>query len=288
MELVKIAGPLILAFIMLSLGLGLKIESFKRVLIQPKDFLIGFISQVIFFPLVALVLALIFPLPLELKVGLLLLAIAPGGVTTNIISKYANGDVALSISLTAVISLLCFITIPVVFSITYPFLTGSDLPFNYSIGSIIIQIFLITTVPVIIGMILKAIFPNFFSKTEKIFVNISFALFLLFLFLAIYQEFENIAGYFASSGIVTLVLNIVVVLIAFILCNLFNIQKPQKKTILIETGLQNGTLAIVVTSLIFSDSIYLVPIATYSLIMYFVIFIYVLSIKFFNAPSETQ
>jgi len=288
MELVKIAGPLILAFIMLSLGLGLKIENFKRVLIQPKDFLIGFISQVIFFPLVALVLALIFPLPLELKVGLLLLAIAPGGVTTNIISKYVNGDVALSISLTAVISLLCFITIPVVFSITYPFLTGSDLPFNYSIGSIIIQIFLITTVPVIIGMILKAIFPNFFSKTEKIFVNISFALFLLFLFLAIYQEFENIAGYFASSGIVTLVLNIVVVLIAFILCNLFNIQKPQKKTILIETGLQNGTLAIVVTSLIFSDSIYLVPIATYSLIMYFVIFIYVLSIKFFNAPSETQ
>ncbi len=288
MELVKIAGPLILAFIMLSLGLGLKIENFKRVLIQPKDFLIGFISQVIFFPLVALVLALIFPLPLELKVGLLLLAIAPGGVTTNIISKYANGDVALSISLTAVISLLCFITIPVVFSITYPFLTGSDLPFNYSIGSIIIQIFLITTVPVIIGMILKAIFPNFFSKTEKIFVNISFALFLLFLFLAIYQEFENIAGYFASSGIVTLVLNIVVVLIAFILCNLFNIQKPQKKTILIETGLQNGTLAIVVTSLIFSDSIYLVPIATYSLIMYFVIFIYVLSIRFFNDPSETQ
>ncbi len=288
MELVKIAGPLILAFIMLSLGLGLKIENFKRVLIQPKDFLIGFISQVIFFPLVALVLALIFPLPLELKVGLLLLAIAPGGVTTNIISKYANGDVALSISLTAVISLLCFITIPVVFSITYPFLTGSDLPFNYSIGSIIIQIFLITTVPVIIGMILKTIFPNFFSKTEKIFVNISFALFLLFLFLAIYQEFENIAGYFASSGIVTLFLNIAVVLIAFILCNLFNIQKPQKKTILIETGLQNGTLAIVVTSLIFSDSIYLVPIATYSLIMYFVIFIYVLSIKFFNAPSETQ
>ena len=288
MELVKIAGPLILAFIMLSLGLGFKIENFKRVLIQPKDFLIGFISQVIFFPLVALVLALIFPLPLELKVGLLLLAIAPGGVTTNIISKYANGDVALSISLTAVISLLCFITIPVVFSITYPFLTGSDLPFNYSIGSIIIQIFLITTVPVIIGMILKAIFPNFFSKTEKIFVNISFALFLLFLFLAIYQEFENIAGYFASSGIVTLVLNIAVVLIAFILCNLFNIQKPQKKTILIETGLQNGTLAIVVTSLIFSDSIYLVPIATYSLIMYFVIFIYVLSIKFFNDPSETQ
>jgi len=288
MELVKIAGPLILAFIMLSLGLGLKIENFKRVLIQPKDFLIGFISQVIFFPLVALVLALIFPLPLELKVGLLLLAIAPGGVTTNIISKYANGDVALSISLTAVISLLCFITIPVVFSITYPFLTGSDLPFNYSIGSIIIKIFLITTVPVIIGMILKAIFPNFFSKTEKIFVNISFVLFLLFLFLAIYQEFENIAGYFASSGIVTLVLNIVVVLIAFILCNLFNIQKPQKKTILIETGLQNGTLAIVVTSLIFSDSIYLVPIATYSLIMYFVIFIYVLSIRFFNDPSETQ
>ena len=166
MELVKIAGPLILAFIMLSLGLGLKVDNFKRVLVQPKDFFVGALSQIIIFPLIALAIALIFPIPFELKIGLMLLAAAPGGVTTNIISKFAKGDVALSISLTAVISLLCFITIPLIFSLTYPIISGESLPFDYSIGSIIIKIFLITTVPVVIGMTLRALMPNFFEKFD--------------------------------------------------------------------------------------------------------------------------
>jgi len=282
MELVKIAGPLILAFIMFSLGVGLSLENFKRVFIQPKDFFVGALSQVVLFPIVALIMALVFPIPIELKVGLMLLAAAPGGVTTNIISKFADGDVALSISLTAVISLLCFITIPLIFSFTYPIITGQDLPFDYSISSIIIQIFLITTVPVIFGMIFKTIFPNFFLKTEKFFVNLSFILFLFFLFMAIYQELDNIIVYFAASGLITLVLNIIVVIVAFFLCGFFNIEKPQKKTILIETGLQNGTLAIVVTGLIFTDPVYLVPTATYALIMYAIIFAYIIGLKLFN------
>ena len=174
MELVKLVGPLILAFIMFSLGIGLSLENFKRVFTQPKDFFVGVLSQVVLFPILALILIFIFPIPIELKVGLMLLAAAPGGVTTNIIAKFAEGDVALSISLTAVISLLCFITIPLIFSFTYPIITGQNLPFDYSIGSVIIQIFLITTVPVILGMILKALLPNFFSKNEKFFVNFSF------------------------------------------------------------------------------------------------------------------
>jgi len=271
-----------LAFIMFSLGVGLSIENFKRVFIQPKDFFVGALSQVVLFPIVALILALVFPIPIELKVGLMLLAAAPGGVTTNIISKFADGDVALSVSLTAVISLLCFITIPLIFSFTYPIITGQNLPFDYSISSIIIQIFLITTVPVIFGMISKTIFPNFFLKTEKFFVNLSFILFLFFLFMAIYQELDNIIDYFAASGLITLVLNIVVVTVAFFLCGFFNIEKPQKKTILIETGLQNGTLAIVVTGLIFTDPVYLVPTATYALIMYAIIFVYIIGLKLFN------
>ena len=282
MELVKIAGPLILAFIMFSLGIGLVLENFKRVLVQPKDFLVGAISQIIFFPSVALILAFLFPIPIELKVGLLLLAIAPGGVTTNIITKFADGDVALSISLTAVVSLLCFITIPLIFSLLYPIITGDNLPFDYSIGSVIIQIFLITTVPVILGMILKYLFPNFFLRSEKFFVNLSFVLFLVFLAAAIYQEIDNIADYFASSGLITLLLNIVVVVVAFVLCKIFSIADKQKKTILIETGLQNGTLAIVVTGLIFNDPIYLVPTATYALIMYAIIFTYIIGLKIFS------
>ena len=282
MELVKLIGPLILAFIMFSLGIGLSLENFKSVIVKPKDFIIGVISQVIILPIIALILIFLFPIPTELKVGLILLAAAPGGVTTNVITKFAKGDVALSISLTAVISLLCFITIPLIFSLTYPIITGEILPFEYSIGSIIIQIFLITTVPVILGMIFKSIFPNFFSRTENFFVKLSFILFVFVLFMAIYQELPNIVEYFAASGLITLILNITILIIAYFLCNIFRINAPQKKTILIETGLQNGTLAIVVTSLIFSEGIYLVPIATYALIMYAVILLYIIGLKIFN------
>ena len=282
MELFKLIGPLILAFIMFSLGIGLSLENFKRVIVQPKDFIIGAISQLVILPIVALILIFLFPIPTELKVGLILLAAAPGGVTTNVITKFAKGDVALSISLTAVISLLCFITIPFIFSLTYPIITGQNLPFDYSIGSIIVQIFLITTVPVILGMIFKAIFPSFFARTENFFVKFSFILFVFVLFMAIYQELPNIKEYFAASGLITLTLNITILIIAYFLCNIFSINVPQKKTILIETGLQNGTLALVVTSLIFSEGIYLVPIATYALIMYGVILLYIFGLKIFN------
>jgi|TARA_B100002003_G_scaffold54088_1_gene49412 BASS family bile acid:Na+ symporter len=282
MELVKLIGPLVLAFIMFSLGIGLSLENFKRVILQPKDFIIGAISQVIILPIVALILIFLFPIPTELKIGLILLAAAPGGITTNVITKFAKGDVALSITLTAVISLLCFITIPLIFSLTYPIITGQVLPFDYSIGSIIVQIFLITTVPVILGMIFKTLFPNFFSRTENFFVKFSFILFVFFLFMAIYQELPNIVEYFAASGLITLILNIIVLIVAYFLCNIFSINTPQKKTILIETGLQNGTLAIVVTSLIFNEGIYLVPIATYALIMYGVILLYIFGLKIFN------
>ena len=282
MELFKLIGPLILAFIMFSLGIGLSLENFKRVIFQPKDFIIGAISQLVILPIVALILIFLFPIPTELKVGLILLAAAPGGVTTNVITKFAKGDVALSISLTAVISLLCFITIPFIFSLTYPIITGQNLPFDYSIGSIIVQIFLITTVPVILGMIFKAIFPSFFARTENFFVKFSFILFVFVLFMAIYQELPNILEYFAASGLITLTLNITILIIAYFLCNIFSINVPQKKTILIETGLQNGTLALVVTSLIFSEGIYLVPIATYVLIMYAVILLYIIGLKIFN------
>ena len=135
-------------------------------------------------------------------------------------------------------------------------------------------------------MILKVLLPNFTAKFVKFFVNLSFILFLFFVFSAIYSEFQNIAGYFKASGLITLVLNVVVLIAAFLLCSIFKIENSSKKTILIETGLQNGTLAVVVTGLIFNDPIYLVPIATYSLIMYAVIFIYVIGLKFIHVKDS--
>ena len=282
MEIVTTIAPIALALIMLGLGASLTVQDFTRVVQNPKEFFIGLICQLVLLPVIAYFLIIILKTPIELALGVMLIAAAPGGVTTNVITKFAKGDVALSITLTAVISLLCFITIPLIFSLTYPIITGQTLPFDYSIGSIIVQIFLITTVPVILGMIFKAIFPNFFSRSENFFVKFSFILFVFVLFMAIYQELPNIVEYFKASGLITLTLNISILIIAYFLCNIFSINAPQKKTILIETGLQNGTLAIVVTSLIFTDGIFLVPIATYALIMYAVILLYIFGLKIFN------
>jgi len=286
MEIVKIIGPIILAFIMFSLGIGLRVGDFKRIILQPKDFFVGFVCQVVFLPLIALILVFLLPIQTELKIGLMILALAPGGVTTNIITKFARGDVALSISLTALISLLSFLTIPYLFVLFYGIAFEQNMPFEFSIGKIILEIFLITTVPVILGMILKSIFHNFFSKNENIFVKISFVFFLIFLFLAIYQERHEIFTYFKLAGLAALFLNLSILIVSYFMCRIFNIKKVSGRTILIESSLQNGTLAIVVGSLIFDQGIYLVPIAAYALIMYLVIMVYIGLLSIFNQKSS--
>jgi len=286
MEIAKIIGPIILAFIMFSLGIGLRLGDFKKIILQPKDFFVGFVCQVVFLPLIALILIFLFPIQAELKIGLIILALAPGGVTTNIITKFARGDVALSISLTALISLLCFLTIPYLFVLFYKIAFGQYMPFEFSIGKLIFEIFLITTVPVILGMISKSIFPNFFSKNENIFVKISFVFFLIFLFSAIYQERYEIFNYFKISGLIALCLNLSILIVSYFMCRIFNINKVSGRTILIESSLQNGTLAIVVGSLIFDQNIYLVPIAAYALIMYLVIIAYIGLLGIFNQKSS--
>jgi len=287
MEIVKIIGPIILAFIMFSLGIGLRLADFKRVILQPKDFFVGFVCQVVFLPLIALILVFLFPIQPELKVGLIILALAPGGVTTNIISKFARGDVALSISLTALISLLSFLTIPYLFVLLYGIVFEQHMPFEFSIGKIVFEIFLITTVPVILGMILKSMFPNFFSKNENVFIKISFLFFFIFLFVAIYQERYEIFNYFKISGLIALCLNLSILIVSYFMCRIFNINKASGRTIVIESSLQNGTLAIVVGSLIFDQGIYLVPIAAYALIMYIVIIAYIGLLGIFNQkPSN--
>ena len=286
MEIVKIIGPFILAFIMFSLGIGLRLSDFKRIILQPKDFFVGFICQVIFLPLIALIFIFLFPIQLELKVGLIILALAPGGVTTNIITKFARGDVALSISLTALISLLSFLTIPYLFVLLYGIVFEQQMPFEFSISKIVFEIFVITTVPVILGMILNSIFSNFFSKNENIFIKISFTLFLIFLFFAIYQERYEIFNYFKIAGLIALCLNLSILIVSYFMCRIFNLNKSSGKTILIESSLQNGTLAIVVGTLIFDQGIYLVPIAAYSLIMYMVIIVYIGLLSIFNQKSS--
>ena len=279
MEIVTKIAPLSLALIMLALGMGLTVQDFTRVLKQPKDFLVGLVCQLIFLPIIAFALVLILDTPVELAVGLMIIAAAPGGVTSNILTKFANGDVALSISLTAIISLLSIITVPFIIFKSIDLLNASASTNEISMTGISIKMFLVVTLPVILGMIIRRFANNFVSSNEKTIQTISLILFLIVLFGAIIQERANILPYMMKAGTITFLLNIIMMLIGFYVAKIFATGIQQRKCISLECGLQNGTLAIFVATQIFNDVAYLIPAAIYSLIMFATSLIFVFLIK---------
>ncbi len=256
--------PLSLAFIMFSLGLGLSLSDFTRVFFKPRDFLIGLFFQVIILPIVALIIVFFWPLTPELAIGVMILAAAPGGVTSNVLTSYAKGNIALSISLTAINSILCVITVPVILIISLSLLGYGGLNEGQSLLNVAFQMFLIVTIPVILGVLLS----SFLSSFEKIAKNISIILFALVLLGAIISQRENVISYFAQAGLVMLSLNVIMMIIVYFLSTSFNVSKETFRCWLMEVGLQNGTLAIVVANTFFASTVYLIPAAIYSLIMY--------------------
>ena len=271
--------PLALAFIMFTLGLGLSISDFSNVFKKPKNFLVGLVSQLIFLPIVALILVIIWPLPIEIAIGVMLIAAAPGGVTSNILTFFARGDVALSVSLTAVMSLLSAISVPIVLAISIGLIGDSSLPESISLTGIALSMFLIVTLPVLLGMGVRSFLNSLTLKIEKSARFISTLLFVLVLLGAILAERENVVSYFAQTGLVVLTLNILMMLIAFYWSGFFGTGMSQKKAIAIECGLQNGTLAIFVGTTVFGGGLYIIPAATYSLIMYLTSLIFIYFIK---------
>ena len=271
--------PLALAFIMFTLGLGLSISDFSNVFKKPKNFLIGLISQLIFLPIVGLILVIIWPLPIEIAIGVILIAAAPGGVTSNILTFFARGDVALSVSLTAVMSLLSAVSVPIVLAISIGLIGDSSLPESISLTGIALSMFLIVTLPVLLGMGVRSFLNSLTLKIEKSARFISTLLFILVLLGAILAERENVVSYFAQTGLVVLVLNILMMLIAFYWSGFFGTGISQKKAIAIECGLQNGTLAIFVGTSVFGGGLYIIPAATYSLVMYLTSLIFIFFIK---------
>jgi len=271
--------PLALAFIMFTLGLGLSIADFSNVFKKPKNFLIGLVSQLIFLPIVGLILVIIWPLPIEIAIGVMLIAAAPGGVTSNILTFFARGDVALSVSLTAVMSLLSAVSVPIVLAISIGLIGDSSLPESISLTGIALSMFLIVTLPVLLGMGVRSFLNSLTLKIEKSARFISTLLFVLVLLGAILAERENVVSYFAQTGLVVLALNILMMLIAFYWSGFFGTGISQKKAIAIECGLQNGTLAIFVGTTVFGGGLYIIPAATYSLIMYLTSLIFIYFIK---------
>ena len=275
MEIVTKIAPLALAFIMLGLGLGLSIKDFTRVIKTPKDFLIGIVCQLILLPIVAYIITIILRLPIEIALGLMIIAAAPGGVTSNVLTKFANGDVALSISLTAVGSLISIISVPFIVFTSAEMLGVTNISKDITLTGIAIKMALVVTVPVIIGMTIRSFAENFINSKIKIINNITSLLFVI-VFAAIYvEERANILNYLTQAGTAVLTLNIVMMVLAFFIAKCCATGISQRKCIALECGLQNGTLAVFVATQLFDDVVYLAPTAAYALVMYITGFIFI-------------
>ena len=282
MEVVTKIAPIALALIMLALGLGLTGQDFLRVAKQPKDFLVGLICQLILLPIIAFLLLKIFNLPLEIALGVMIIAAAPGGVTSNVLTKFANGDVALSISLTAIISLISIISVPFIVFKSAELLEVAEISKEISMIGISMKMFLVVTLPVLIGMLIRKFATNFVMSKSQLIERISVLLFVI-VFAAIWvEEWENIMGYIKQAGLITLVLNIVMMFIGYYVAKFLASGVSQRKSISLECGLQNGTLAVFVASQLFSDITYLIPTATYAIVMFITSIFYVFIVRKIN------
>jgi len=282
MEVVTKIAPIALALIMLTLGLGLTTSDFTRVIKRPKDFLVGLICQVILLPIIAFVLIKILNVQPALALGVMIIAAAPGGVTSNILTKFANGDVALSVSLTAIISLLSILTVPFIVIQSADLLNINYITQQISMSGISIKMFLVVTLPVLIGMLIRKLAKEFIITRTALIEKISLILFIV-VFISIWiEEWENIITYLSRAGIITLILNITMMTLGFYVAKIFVSGIAQRKCISLECGLQNGTLAVFVSTQLFDDVIYLIPTASYALIMFVTSIIFVLILRKIN------
>ena len=282
MEIVTKIAPIALALIMLGLGMGLTTQDFTRVIRAPRDFLVGLISQLIILPIVAFILIKFLDTSPEIALGVMIIAAAPGGITSNIMTKFANGDVALSVSLTAIISIVSIITVPLIVFTSADILGINFASETISITGTALKMSLVVAVPVLIGMIIRKFADNFIASKSSIINKITGFLFLI-VFIAVWiEERENILNYLAKAGIAVLILNIVMMILAFYIAKFFASGNPQKKCIALECGLQNGTLAVFVTTQLFDDIVFMVPTAAYALIMFCTSIIFVLIVRKIN------
>lgn len=260
--------PLSLAFIMFSLGLALVADDFKRVMVQPKDFAIGALSQIIVLPAVALMLILVWPMEPALAVGVMIIAACPGGVTSNLMTHLARGDTALSVSLTAVISVVSVFTLPFIVGSSILFLMADEAAPEISAGRMILGVFLITTVPVAVGMLVRHLRPDPALTLEPKLRAAAAILFVVIIIGAVLSERENIVSYFIQAGPVTLALNVIMMLVAYGLAKVTGLGARQRTAITLECGLQNGTLAIFVAGTLIGNTAMMVPGGIYGLLMF--------------------
>ena len=282
MEIATKIAPLALAIIMFGLGLGLTLNDFLRVIKIPRDFIVGFICQVILLPIIAFILIKIIPMPLEIALGVMIIAAAPGGVTSNVLTKFANGDVALSVSLTAIVSILSILTVPLIIFTSADLLGFSEINREISMASMSIKMFFVVTIPVIFGMIIRSFMTDFIVSKTILIQRISVILFII-VFISIWvEEWDRIISFISRAGLVSFILNIVMIFTGYYVAKYLTSGVAQRKCISLECGLQNGTLAVFVATQLFDDIIFMVPTAAYALIMFVTSIFFVLIVRKIN------
>jgi bile acid:Na+ symporter, BASS family len=268
--LTEIFLPIALGVIMLGMGLSLTLTDFKRVIVFPKATFIGLFGQLILLPAVAFLVLKLIHLPPALAVGVMLLAFCPGGPTSNLLSNLARADLALSITLTAISSMITVFTIPLLINLAMEHFLGEGKYVELPVLKAMLQILVITVIPVSIGMFIRSTFPHTANRAEQP-VKIASAIFITLVILgAILKEKDNLAGYFVQVGVAMLLVNVIILTIAYGIGKVFSLSHPQRSAVAIESGIQNGTLAIAIatSSLLLNNSQMSIPAAVYSLIMF--------------------
>ncbi len=261
--------PVSLGIIMLGMGLSLVPQDFKRVALYPKAAAIGIINQIIILPIVGFILLILMPMSSpELAVGIMILAACPGGPTSNLISHISKGDTALSISLTAISSIIVVFTIPLIvnFSMAHFLQAGEYIPLP--VIDTMVKVIIITLVPVAIGMYLRGRLPAFAAKMNKPVKIMSGLLLFLIIMAAILHDKDIFVSSFKSAGPVALALNLTMLLLGYFSSKLFNLNMAQRIAISVESGIQNGTLGIAIAATLLNNPTMTISPAIYSLIMF--------------------
>lgn len=265
----KVFLPLSLAIIMLGMGMTLILSDFTRILKKPKAILIGLTNQLLFLPIIGFSLAIAFNLNPIMAVGLMILATCPGGPTSNLIAQVCRGNIALSVTLTAIASIVCVFTIPFILSYALEYFgTDTNVTIKLPILDTIIQITGITIIPISIGMLIRRFKANFATRMEKPMRIASTVIFILVFVAVLAANFEILGTAMKEVGLVTLLLNILTMGLGYLTARLFKLNFKSAISITVESGIQNGTLAIVIATSILNNLEMGIPTAAYAIWMF--------------------
>ncbi len=265
----KVFLPLSLAIIMLGMGMTLVIGDFTRIFKFPKSVLLGLTNQLIFLPIIGFTIAILFNLRPEMAVGLMVLAACPGGPTSNLITQVSKGNIALSVTLTAIASFISILTIPFIISYALEYFgTGGNIEIKLPILDTILQIMVITVIPITIGMIIRNFRPKFADRMERPMRIASTVIFILVFIAIVAANIDLIGQAMVEVGIPTLLLNVLTMGLGFFTAKLFRLNLKNSISITVESGIQNGTLALVIITTIIENVEMGIPTAAYSIWMF--------------------